>query len=191
MSRACLPFTRDEPALVSTSAFTVKTKHAIFDPKLIAVGRSLTGGAMFCPPAFTETATANSNLAGVAVPQGVPRGTKAEIRFLLVSTTPCIQRHSIQTWSERGDLNSRPHPPQGCALPDCATLRLKTLYNKTWSGREDLNLQGHKGTCIRGRTATKLPFYALMVSVRGFEPPGSLMDTRFQSETATSYRSTH
>ena len=26
-------------------------------------------------------------------------------------------------WSERLDLNQRPHAPQACALPGCATLR--------------------------------------------------------------------
>ena len=30
----------------------------------------------------------------------------------------------VGRWSERLDLNQRPHAPQACALPGCATLRL-------------------------------------------------------------------
>ena len=29
----------------------------------------------------------------------------------------------LEIWSERLDSNQRPHGPQPCALPDCATLR--------------------------------------------------------------------
>ncbi len=32
-------------------------------------------------------------------------------------------------WSEWRDLNPRPHAPQTCALPGCATFRLKNFYS--------------------------------------------------------------
>ena len=34
----------------------------------------------------------------------------------------------INQWSERRDLNSRPLPPQGSALPSCATSRERAFY---------------------------------------------------------------
>ena len=36
-------------------------------------------------------------------------------------------------WSERLDLNQRPHAPQACALPGCATLRLFELKIKNFT----------------------------------------------------------
>ncbi len=40
-----------------------------------------------------------------------------------------IQRHVITEgyWSGRGDLNPRPHAPEACALPGCATSRFFAL----------------------------------------------------------------
>ena len=35
---------------------------------------------------------------------------------------------AIQDWSGREDLNLRPHRPERCALPDCATPRRKPEY---------------------------------------------------------------
>ncbi len=37
--------------------------------------------------------------------------------------TVYYRRIVVKSWSERLDLNQRPHAPQACALPGCATLR--------------------------------------------------------------------
>src|SRR5215471_13296791 len=40
-----------------------------------------------------------------------------------------------QKWSGRRDLNSRPHAPQACALPGCATSRRLNLTNDAATSR--------------------------------------------------------
>ena|GEM_PF-6519500 len=39
---------------------------------------------------------------------------------------------NIKEWSDRRDLNPRPHAPHACALPDCATVRgdIKIILQK-------------------------------------------------------------
>src|SRR5262249_39253242 len=44
----------------------------------------------------------------------------------------------IQNWSPNRDLNPRPHPYQGCALP-LSYLGSRLTGRKTWSGRRDSN----------------------------------------------------
>ena len=38
-------------------------------------------------------------------------------------------------WSERLDSNQRPHGPQPCALPDCATLRMSHFKCYAWDSQ--------------------------------------------------------
>ncbi len=41
----------------------------------------------------------------------------------------------LRLWSERLDSNQRPHGPQPCALPDCATLRLTHFKCYAWDSQ--------------------------------------------------------
>ena len=54
-------------------------------------------------------------------------------------TKPCkclILLHNL--WSGRGDLNPRPHAPEACALPGCATPRSMKHYIQKMRFTQDL-----------------------------------------------------
>ena len=61
-------------------------------------------------------------------------------------TAPVASRVASPWWSGWRDLNPRPHAPEACALPSCATTR--------WSGRPDSNRRP------RGPRPLALPSYA-------------------------------
>src|SRR5207302_9063452 len=69
------------------------------------------------------------------VTEGVGQGGEAG------GVSAVIVRHeeyghgSALNWSGREDLNLRPHDPQSCALPGCATPRPSGALSQTWHGR--------------------------------------------------------
>jgi hypothetical protein len=61
---------------------------------------------------------------GVSSSQLARRAVPSALRTATIPET-------LNTWSGRADLNCRPHPPQGCAIPSFATSRKKLWA--TWA----------------------------------------------------------
>jgi hypothetical protein len=65
----------------------------------------------------------------------------------------------VQRWSGRLDLNQRPHAPQACALPGCATSRPRTakisvsLAFEKGQDREEFFVQIEQNLLARFRKA--------------------------------------
>src|SRR5271156_203181 len=72
-------------------------------------------------------------------------------------------RTPVQEWSGRLDLNQRPHAPQACALPGCATSRpLRTVFSVSLAfekGQDSekffVQIEKEFALCARGRRGAR------------------------------------